>query len=129
MKEGVTPHALAMLSRAWKEQEELKRRMRGLPDPKPYDVAAAQEEKRRQRSATEFMGPWEAEPDGTLIPSGPKEACGHDGAENPKGPQGPTPAPAPISKNPTSSAPPVAPPPSEASAFSAEALARGLKPW
>jgi hypothetical protein len=34
------PGALAMLSRAWKEQEELKRKMKLEPDPKAVDTEA-----------------------------------------------------------------------------------------
>ena len=45
----LTPHGLAMLSRAWKEQEEIKRKIRGVPDPKPIDLAALREEKRKAK--------------------------------------------------------------------------------
>jgi hypothetical protein len=33
------PHLRAGLVRAWKELEELKRKIRGKPDPKPVDVS------------------------------------------------------------------------------------------
>ena len=64
-KEGVTPHALAALARAWVEQEQIKRKIKGKADPKPFDVAALQESKRRemrrrQRRSEEFDGPVEA---------------------------------------------------------------------
>ena len=32
------PHLLAGLVRAWKELEEIKRKIRGKPDPRPVDV-------------------------------------------------------------------------------------------
>jgi hypothetical protein len=37
-EEGVKPRDLSMLARAWKEQEELKRKMRGVPDPRPAEM-------------------------------------------------------------------------------------------
>lgn len=38
-----------MLARAWKEQEELKRKIKGKGDPKQVDVEAQAEHKRRHR--------------------------------------------------------------------------------
>ena len=56
------PMSLALVARAWRDLEQLKREIKMKPKPKPVDVAAIETEKRRrQRQAEEFAGPMEAQ--------------------------------------------------------------------
>jgi hypothetical protein len=72
LQPDVKPHALAMLARAWKEQEEFKRRMRGLPDPKPVDVASIEAEKRRRHRRRCQTADWEPGPTEAPVESPPE---------------------------------------------------------
>jgi hypothetical protein len=47
--EKTKPHLRAGLARAWKELEELKRKIKGKPDPKPIDVSPEAQAKRARR--------------------------------------------------------------------------------
>jgi hypothetical protein len=56
------PVSRAIVARAWRDLEQLKREIKMKPKPKPVDVAAIETEKRRrQRQAEEFAGPMEAQ--------------------------------------------------------------------
>ena len=54
------PVSRAIVARAWRELEQLKREIKMKPKPKPVDVAAIEAEKRR-RQRLEFSGPIEPE--------------------------------------------------------------------
>ena len=45
----IKPAALAMLARAWKEQEEIKRKIKGKADPKPVDMSPEAMAKRQRK--------------------------------------------------------------------------------
>lgn len=58
--EGITPQALAALARAWKELEEIKRKIKGKADPKPVDTSAiAAQNRRRHRQGQNLSDPVE----------------------------------------------------------------------
>jgi hypothetical protein len=57
------PMARAVVARAWRDVEDMKRRIQGKADPKPVDVAAIETEKRRaKRRAMEVAEPVEVLP-------------------------------------------------------------------
>jgi hypothetical protein len=69
--EKTKPHLRAGLARAWKEQEELKRKIKGKPDPKPIDVSPEAQAKRARRfhGRVESYDPSGSDPSDVLDPS------------------------------------------------------------
>jgi hypothetical protein len=55
------PVSRAIVARAWRDLEDMKRRIRGKADPKPVDVAQAVEAKRRaKQQSAQFSEPTES---------------------------------------------------------------------
>jgi hypothetical protein len=65
------PMARAVVARAWKELETLKREMRMLPKPKPLDVSPEAQSKRARRARQIEVYPTEVGWDPSIKPGEP----------------------------------------------------------